>query len=372
MDCKKIACVTFHAAHNYGSNLQAYALQEYVSTLTNCEYRIINLRTKIQKDIYNVCFERKNIKGFIKSLIFMKYKKMLYKKYAKYEEFICNNLNLYGNYEQIDDSFDSSKFDYYISGSDQLWNLAPIDFNWAYYLDFVKKGKKISYSASFGPKSQSWTEEEKNKVKNYLEKYDFISVREEGSFNNVKELINKEANINVDPTMLLDEVTWKKIINNEPFQKGEYIFLYDLKQSKKTYKLAKKISKILKLPVVICVENPKVIFYDFIKRFDAGPKDFLNLIYNAKLILSTSFHGNVFSIIFNKPFFAINGNNDFRINTLLKKMGLENRSIDINDFKEKTINYCNINFDIANDMLKKEKEKSKEYLKKALDINKEE
>ena len=216
------------------------------------------------------------------------------------------------------------KYDYYISGSDQLWNLQAKDFDWANYLEFVKKGKKISYAASFGPKKQTWNEEEKNRAKKDLKEYNFLSVREEGSFNNVVELTGRIPEINIDPTMLLDKKEWEKIIEKEAIIKEKYILLYDIHGKTETFKIAKKISRNLGIKVIIPKENVRAhLFYPFKKHYNNGPIEFLNLLNNAEIVLSSSFHGTVFSILLHKPFLAINGAKDFRISTLLKKMGLE-------------------------------------------------
>ena len=363
----KIGCITFHASHNYGSNLQAYALQQYVKSIADVDYEIINLRTKIQKDIYNTCFNRKGLKPFIKRCLYFKYKDYLLLKYKRYEEFISNSLNITKELEKIDKNCDLN-YDYYLSGSDQIWNLDPIDFEWSYFLEFVNKGKRISYSASFGPKFQSCSASDYERVKKNLLKYEHISVREKGSYDNVKLLTGIEANINIDPTLLLSKDEWKKLISSQPFQKGDYIFLYDLKKKKETYNLAKKISRLLNMPIVVCSENIYSIRNNFIKRFDAGPKEFINLIYYSKLTLSTSFHGNVFSIIFNKPFYAVNSENDLRISNLLNLLGLKDRFINCDNYQEKIKNYDKIDFTVAKDKIAKEIIKSKRYLLMCLDM----
>lgn len=369
---KKIATITFHASYNYGSNLQAYALQEVVKRLceNNCEYNIINLRTNLQKDMYKNCFEKSDIKNKLKQILFLSKKKELILKNKYFEEFITSKLNLTKEYNSLkeleDEKFD---YDYYIAGSDQLWNLGAKDFDWANYLEFVNKGKKISYAASFGPKSQTWNEEEKNRVKNDLLKFDSISVREIGSFNNVKELTGIEAEINVDPTMLLSKEDWEKLIPKEAMYKGEYIFLYNLKGDE-YLKLAKYISKKLNLPIVVSKYGGKSeIIYGFKKRYDVGPIEFLNLIKNASLVLSSSFHGTIFSILLNRPFFALNGNKDFRISTLLEKMGLEERGINMDDYELKCAKAFDINFKESIKLLNDERKKSEIYLKNALDID---
>lgn len=369
---KKIGTITFHSSYNYGSHLQAYALQEFVKKISKepIDYKIINLRTQIQKNMYKNIFERKGIKNFLKKIVLLNYKKDLFKKAENYERFLNEKMQVtkeYNSYEELmNENFD---YDYYISGSDQLWNLNARDFDWSNYLEFVKKGKRISYSASFGPIAQRWTNEEKERVKKDLKKFDYLSVRELGSFNNVKELINKEPEIHVDPTMLLKKEDWLKIIGDKPLLKKDYILFYDLKGKKEDLKLAKEISKKLNMPIVITkYMNVKIQFSNFEKHYYCGPIEFLNLLYNSKLVLSSSFHGNVFSVIFNKPFFALNGKKDFRISTMLDKFKLSDRSITLEELNEKLNNAYNINFSESEKIFEKERKKSEEYLTKALEI----
>lgn len=372
---KKISTITFHAAYNFGSNLQAYALQEYVKKICKdeCEYKIINLRTNKQKDMYKNCFEKNDAKNYLKRLISLGLKKEIYEKDKKFEDFITNKLNITKEYSSIEElkneNWDS---DYFISGSDQIWNLECRDFDWSYYLEFVNKGKKISYAASMGPKQINWSEEEKARLKNDLDKYDYISVRDNNGLEFVNNLMGKKPEINVDPTMLLEKEEWEKIIPKKPLVDEDYIFFYNLK-GKEYIELANKISKKMNLPIVISLYNARDLWYSnkygFIRRVDAGPIEFLNLINNAKLTLSSSFHGTIFSIILNKPFFALNGSKDFRINTILKKMKLENRSIDIDDFEIKIKKAFEIDYDESKKLLEMERNKSCKYLKKALDIN---
>lgn len=368
---KKIGTITFHSSYNHGSNLQAYALQEYVKKLCGeCEYEIINLRTTVQKNMYKSCFEKSGLKNKIKSILSFNEKKYKLARRNKFEFFINNILQVTEEYESFGEIKESKlHYDYFISGSDQLWNLNARDFDWANFLEFADNGKKISYAASFGPTEQNWTDEEKERVKNDLSNYDYLSVREQGSFDNVKLLTNIEPEINIDPTMLLTKYEWLKMIDKTPLINKEYIFFYNLKGDKEIVKIAKKVSKILNLPVVVVQRTLRVeILYGFEKRYDAGPLEFLNLLYNAKLVLSSSFHGTVFSILLNKPFFSINGSSDYRISTLLKKMHLEDRTINLTNILDKCKIANNINFDEANKLLDIERKKSEIYLKKALEI----
>lgn len=373
MNTKKIGTITFHSSYNYGSNLQAYALQRFVEKIckNNCKYEIINLRTNIQKNMYKLCFEKTNLKYIIKSIIFYFQKADLIEKNRKFEEFIQNELNITKEYNTLDELkkayFD---YDYCISGSDQLWNLNALDFDWANFLEFTNKGEKVSYAASFGPKSQSWTKDEQLRIKKDLLKYKCISVRDEASYDNVFKLTGLKPEINVDPTMLLTIDDWNKLIDSERKISKKYIVLYDLKGELETFKIAKKIGKLLKMPVYIIKDNIKAqMFLSLKKYYNCGPKDFLNLIKNAEMVLSTSFHGTVFSVIFHKPFLVINGANDFRINTLLKKMALEDRTVEKDNIKEKCQEVYKIDFKKSDALLKKEQEKAKDYLIKALEID---
>lgn len=368
---KNVATITFHASYNYGSNLQAYALQEYIKKLCNndCIYQIINLRNSKQKEVYELPFGKLDIKSIIKSLILWNYKEQLKKKEINFEKFITTKLNKTEGYQSLEElKMQKFNFDYYISGSDQLWNLKTYDFDWAYYLEFVNKVTKISYAASFGPQKRGWSEQEKSRVKTNLKQYKYISVREEGSCDIVFELTNKKPSINIDPTMLLTKKEWYNIVSKKRLINKDYILLYDLKENRCVYEVAKKLSRKLNLPVIVTKPNKYDFFYKVEKHYDCGPLEFLNLVKNAELVLSTSFHGIVFSVLFNKLFFAIDGDKDLRINTLLKKTRLEDRVINFSNIEKQCEDIFDIDFTNAEKVLIEERKKSETYLKMALDI----
>ncbi|MCI9177743.1 MAG: polysaccharide pyruvyl transferase family protein [Clostridia bacterium] len=248
---KKIGTVTFHSSYNYGSSLQAYALQEVVKKICNCKYEIINLRPNKQKYMYSINRENRFLSKVVRKFIIKNYKEKYLAKNKKFEDFINNKLNITKEYNSLEEiKNDNLDYDYYISGSDQLWNTRAYDFDWAYFLSFTAKGQKISYAASFGPKAIEFTEEEKEKIKKYISQYKALSVREEGSYQNIYELTGKKAQINMDPTILLDKQEWESILLKEKVQNGEYILYYSLGPSKEDIKLVKKIAKKLKLPVI--------------------------------------------------------------------------------------------------------------------------
>lgn len=368
---KRIGTITFHSSYNYGSCLQAYALQKYITNeiVKKCEYKIINLRIPKQRELYSNYWKKSGLKNFIKRIIYFNKKNEIQKKDELYEDFINNKLHITKEYNSLEELQESDEnFDYYISGSDQLWNLNAYDFDWSYYLEFVKSGKKISYSASFGDRKQEWTIAEKNRVTKDIKQYDCISVREEESCDVIKKITKSTPPIHIDPTMLLKYDDWMKLISNDRIIKEKYIFFYNLKQNKEIVKLAKKIGKKLNLPIIISKCPNKYEIFGFKKKFDIGPLEFLNLIKNSELTLSSSFHGTVFSILLKKPFFALGASNDYRIITLLEKMNLKDRSINNQNFDELIKNSFNIDYRNVEKVLNDEREKSKNYLKKSLDV----
>lgn len=229
-------------------------------------------------------------------------------------------------------------------------------------------GRKLSYAASFGPLEIEWDKLDKNKIAKLLNQYDNISVREQGSLKNVEILTKQVGEIHVDPTLLLTKEQWRKVQSNIKSGLGKYILLYCLEPTKEQLKIANAISRKLELPILVLRYNNKNdMFNSYIKKYDSGPRDFLAYIDNAALVLSSSFHGTVFSIIYHKPFYVFNGMNDNRISTLLTKTNMVDRSISkIEDIER--ISLISPDEQIIENVLERERNKSKSYLRRALEI----
>ncbi len=363
---KKVGIITFHAAHNYGSNLQAYSLQKTINRM-GCNCEIINFRTERQKDQYRPLTKRKGLKYLIKNTYFLLNYKSRKQKYNNFESFINSKLHVSEKeYSSLNELIKSPPvYDYYISGSDQIWNTIPNDADDAYFLPFVKEGKRISYAPSFG---QWGNIKHKDKIAKYLKEYDILSVREEFGKDLVLELTGRDVPIIPDPTLLTTKQDWQSLIAT-PIINNEYIFFYTLFATKEMIDIVKKISHFMGLPVVISnISNQYEIFSGFKKVRNAGPLEFLNLLYHAKFVCATSFHGTVFSIILHKPFFAINGLKDNRINTLLKTTELTHRAITKQDLYDKLDNAMDINFEKSDDKLSSFRKKGEEFLRNALDL----
>lgn len=331
---KRILTITFHRAHNFGSVLQAYALQESLKRLCEnasvaADCRVLDFNLPVQDEIYSVFKSEKGLKNLAKNLLTLPYQKQLEKKHEKFDSFVAQRLSLSQRYRAESElRANPPVADYYISGSDQIWNVRAKDFSKAYLLDFVRSGKRISYAASCGPLKIDWSLYDFKSIAKLLDKYDMCSVRENGSVENLQSLTNKALPIHLDPTLLIDSEEWRKIQSRANYHDGQYVLLYCLEPTKEQLLLANRIAKKLELPILVLRYNNKNdMFNHFVKRYDAGPEDFLAYIDHAALVLTSSFHGTAFSLLYKKPFYVFDGMTDNRISSLLSGVGMEERAI---------------------------------------------
>lgn len=372
----KTATLTFHASHNYGSMLQAYALQQILINELGVDNEIINFRSPLQKKCYQFPTNKKMcLKDYILKNVLGSYENELIEKYYLFEKFLNEKLILSREFEDEKKCSEyARKFDFLISGSDQIWNTSCVDFNWIYFLPSAKNNA-IAYAPSMGPNSKQEVKEENySKINNYLQQYKAISVREQGSADIVKSIIDKDVEILVDPTLLIRKDEWDNLSGNEPIVKGEYIFMYHPFVNAEICKMSQNISKYTNLPVIVSnkipyrveLKNRLLLKKHLHYKLNVGPIEFLNLLKNAKYVISGSFHAVVFSIIFNKPFLAVEGKTDNRISQLLNSTGLLDYGVNMNDYLQAIGYLSDIDFTQAVLYIKNEKERSLEYLKNAL------
>ena len=366
----KIGCITFHGSYNYGSSLQTYALKTAVENcFSNISYQVINYRNEKQREMYKNIFEKKDLRSRYSRLFSLGRRGELESKKELFERF--NLTRLFTTENELKES--NLDFDYLICGSDQVWNVNATEFDWSYFLRFSDSGVKISYACSAGTKLLNYTNEQTSIIKNELKKFKSISVRDE----NTKKLIKQfgfDSTICVDPTLLLDKIQWNNLISespkNLPYSDKPFILFYDLKRNKLNWRIAKYISKKLKMPLLITsVPFPRVISCSIgmKKNYSCGPIEFLNYLSKAALVLTSSFHGTVLSCILNKPFYVINSSEDERLKSFINDVGIVGRNIDalpkngnlLNDWE----NFC---FDQVNQKIDVLREKSMTFLKGAI------
>lgn len=368
---KKVGIITFHASHNYGSMLQAYALQQTVLKL-GYECEIINFRTKRQKSIYKPTYMKGSVaRKTLLTFLYLPYLNALNKKEQCFECFLKEHLlttrNEFASIEDIEQA--NLDFDYYISGSDQIWNTACYDFDWAFFLPFAQKAKRIAYAPSMGPIPLTQVGSEfDSRIKDALTQYDHISVREVDTVSRINKIVEAECKVNLDPTLLLDTNDWEKLIDRKPLIDEPYLFLYTPFYNKEVFQLAKKWATDLKIKIVVSqaygmIDRTWLFDGDYRPYFIAGPKEFLNLCKYSTGIIGSSFHLAVFAIILQKPFWAVNGLKDSRVANLLLLTNLESRSLDPKDNPNVS---SNIDYNYAQEKLEQERIKSIQWLHDSL------
>lgn len=347
----KVGIVTITLGINYGNRLQNFALQETLKKLG------------IESDTFYNEYQEKNIIKQIKRKIILKDKEKIFKeKLKKFKNFNDKYINFKGKIKSFYVSKNiNKKYDYFICGSDQIWNPLYKGNTGTNFLTFAKKEKRIAYAPSFG--ISYIPDKRKNEYKKYLQDIKYLSCREYDGINLIKEISNKEATIVLDPTMLLSVEEWNKIAKKCSYiPKNKYIVTYFLGNEVDEYKeyinnIAQK--KGLEIFDIMDMSN--------MEKFSTDPQEFIYLIKNSELICTDSFHGTVFSILYQKPFINFNRiskmeNMNSRINSLYKLLNIENRYYnEIDENKIFDMDFKNILKNLNN-----EKIKSINYLRKAL------
>lgn len=339
--------VTIHRAFNYGAVLQTYALKTFISDLgfKVGVYDSMAIHGKVFFSIRNILF------SFIRNVTKILYKKDYDNFCYKFKNFIDLNFNI--------NKMTSAKI--FLAGSDQIWN--PCVYNPDYYLEFMSSNSiKASYAASVGVSNIQ--KEYYSFYKNKLQKFDYISVREHDAKISLKKILGYTAKIRVDldPVFLLSKHEWDTLASKSTLNiKNKYILLYILHIPKNLNKLCNWIKRKTNYDIVLIDTYGYMRFFiqhDFILR-DVGPHDFISLIKNSEIIITTSFHGTAFSILFEKEFYAIiNPSFPSRIINILNFFGIGYINENQYTFHRQLYNH-NIIKGLINNQIKS----TKEYIK---------
>ena len=356
----KIGIITLTGNDNYGNKLQHYATIKTVSKL-NCDVETIWV-TNPYKDT-----NTRQLMRYIKRKI---EDNLLYHKRRKYFLHFNKYLNVKKNLIFDNDIKKvTQKYDYLVVGSDQVWNYNYFNNDSIYLLYDCPVVNGIAFSASFGISTLPAKYEQK--YKNGLKNFKYISIREEQGKEIAEKLTKrKDIQVLVDPTMLLTDKEWDNI-SKKPKQLKKlngkkYILNYFLGSlSEQRKKAIEKIAYENNCDIINILDRNDPFY-------QSGPSEFLYLEKHAFLICTDSFHSSVFAILYNRPFVVFDRENsnianmNSRIDTLLSKFELTNRK-----YNGKYITKENLECDYTNayKILEKEREKSMQFLKKALDID---
>lgn len=362
----RIGIVTYHSAYNFGSVLQAYATQKTIEKL-GYKVEIVNYRMPSQKAFYDA--KPKGVKGHIKNFLYLGQHANLQKRKVLFENFINNELQLTEEVSEPEQAIELfKKYDAMISGSDQIWNKHSNELRnveWKYmepYLLEKFSGRKYSYASSI----VDMTDSELNMIKESLQRLDKISCREKNASERLEKLLGKKVSTVCDPTLLITGEEWKKKFKVKK-NKTNYVLVYSLGNFKETQKIIKDVhKKFEKIKIVVLAPLVPVIKTQGVEVVTAaGPIEFLNYINAAQLVITNSYHGTLFSVNLEKPFFFLKDVNkkDERVSQILKKLELQKQVIsDIQNIEK----IPQINYEEVKNKLGKYRKESLAYLEDAL------
>lgn len=329
----KIDIITCHTPQNYGAMLQAYALQTYIES-QGPNVEIINYAPDIFFEELRLSYigNQKIKKSPLLSLCYLIYKlpSRLIRR-IRFENFKKKYLHITEQrYESLERLYhDTPVADQYICGSDQIWNTKGIrGYNPAFYLGFVNDiRKRNSYAASMSV-DFPLNERIKGDVLGFINNLDMISVREIETARQIQPYVSKEVTHVLDPVYLLTAKEWGTLINGSKFKKEKYILVYPMGEKSITIKNAVILSQKTGLPIY-CISASQRKTPGIKRNFMPSVNHFLELIQYASYVITDSFHGTSFSIIFRKNFWSCQvGHNNHRITSILELFNLTDRYID--------------------------------------------
>lgn len=355
---KRTGIITFHRALSYGAMLQAYALQNSLFELGidneiidyNCEYMVNHYQKAIRP------IKGNPVKGIVWNLLTASGIK---KECKTRTEFVNAHLKLSKPYTQKNISEAADEYGAIITGSDQVWSPTCVGFDPVYFLTFARPAQKFSYAASIA--SKAIPENLKEEFASRISDFSGYSLREQSGARLVKELVGKDALVNIDPTLLLTKEKWDKLAVNtieEP-----YIFLFTVLKPRKLIDFAVKLGKKKKMKVIY-LNKLQYKKYDGVEYMDSVTADkFVGLIKNASYVCTNSFHGTAFSVIYHKNFIVETetaSSRNIRSEELLNTLKLDSRILSDNgcpDIDEQS------DWDFVDKAIDGERQKSFSYLK---------
>ena len=362
----KIGISTIIDFSNYGNRLQNYASQQILKKLglectTLPKVKIITLKNRISMIIFPIImfiyqkYYKKNIKKFNQKLREERFMRFT-------EKYISSFKCTVNSYEEL--TFIGKSCDFVITGSDQVWNYnfrpnLAVDF-----LQFVPRGKRISYAASFGVSEIPQKHQEK--YIQYLNEMNYLSVREHAGQKIIKDLTGRDSEVLVDPTMMLNKEEWLQVSSKPKCTPNKkYLLTYVLGNQTEEFKsFVHQLAKEKGLEVLNLL-NP----YDKdIHCVDPG--EFVYLINHAEVMITDSFHGAVFSILMETPFVIFERQDahvsmNSRIDTLVTTFKMESR---LSRHIKTVEDVYNIDFSHIEEILTVEREKAIHYLKHAFSM----
>lgn len=359
--------------NNYGSILQAYALQQKLNSIPGISYEIINQFGKKIWSFDNLIDKLRTIG--VRRTFFRFFWKFCFPKLKnrsiKIQKFTDEKMIVSDKqYSESTISDANREYDAFICGSDQIWNPTLTDIDGMYWLNFANEDKiKCSYAPSIGV--DSVTKEEERAIQERLNQFRAISCREESGTKLINKIMGKTVCQTVlDPTLMIDRKVWDGLCQVNQYD-YPYVFVYMLRGTKRQRQMTEEFAKEknLKIVTIPFMETEYTVWYDLmfgdIKVWDAAPDEFITLIQNAEYVFTDSFHSSVFSILYHVPFYTFPKIGKAQVNRLtdLQEMfGISGRMITENMRVEDLLRMPDIDWEKVDKILERKRHESVLYL----------
>lgn len=374
---KKVGIITYARFYNYGTALQAYALQQAVSLLPETEAEQIDYRFGEKTELSFWWYLKVRCKRFFhyftatkKVFRKLRYKDVLWKKRAAFNCFFERDFKLSETTYMLSGDLQSNppSYDVYMVGSDQTWS-PLIGLNPALFLIFAPVGsRKVAYAPSIGV--TEFNDEQKQFFREALASFQHISCRENVGAEVLSSCYDGKVPVVLDPTLLLNNDQWSEIAV-KPDIEGDYILCYLIGDRPYYREYVRQLSKRMNCPAYYIPVSWRDVGEDNNLLPEAGPREFLGLIKHAKCVCTDSFHGSIFSINFNTNFYTFlkhaggeSASDNSRIVGILKKFGLESRLLS----PQSAVAFEEIDYAPVNTRLAALRDESWQYLKEAVGV----
>ena len=363
--------ITFHFAHHYGAQLQAYATMRAIQGLGH-ECEIIDFRLPHTTGTNRLFKRPDSLRALASNVHTALHYTPMKRRHDRFEAFVAEQMDLSARQYTSNDALrrETPAYDVYVAGSDQIWNpyiYADHQFEPAFLLDFVQAGRKIAYAPSLGVSSLPQPYD--GQLRDYLASFNALSARESRGKALLERITGREVELVLDPTLLLTGRQWGELAS-PPERTEPYILCYFISDPGEVGQRALEVHRRTGWPIVHLAGMRRPLPGTAQVVFDAGPREFLGLFQHAACVCTNSFHGSVFSLQFDRPFFTAMSPKekaepaDSRIFSLLSRLGCADRIVGMPDTAAVD---AAMDYDAIHQALEAARRESERYLKSAIE-----
>ena len=359
---KKVALVTFHTPLSIGAQLQAFALQEAIRT-NGYDCQILNYTPRTLNTKSRLTLSRR-IYAEISNFFFSQKIKNLHARFKEWKSKRLRCTAMIPTFSHLKEK--AELYDIFVCGSDQIWRNPSLGY---YFLDFVPdSASRIAYAPSLG--NINFDEKSKETIKEYLNRFDFLSVRETDGAQFASNIAGRDVPQVLDPTLLWTMQFWREFAKDVGKKlPKKYLLVFSIQDTIACLRAAKTISSRLGISLIFIDSAQRLIWHPFLNNFfNIGPAEFLTLVDRAEFIVTSSFHGTAFAVNFGKRFLTICRkdleNVNSRIVTLADTLNMSDRLISPNEAIRNSV-FEELRPE-THILLKRERERCQNIIKEAL------